>query len=267
MLLEPLGPATLFLLNGISFFAMLEALKALRDVPSRGGAAAGSLASSMLAGLAYVRRDRMLRGLLTLFALTAILGRSHQGLLPIFARDLWHGGPRGYGLLLSSSGAGALVGAFGLASLTEMKRKGRVLIASGLAFSGALVLFALSTSLPVGSLFLFVGGVAATVFGSLVATFIQLATPNELRGRVMSLYTVAMIGLPSLGALSSGAIAELLGGLAAAPRAVLFGASGMGASVIAFAPLLWRQGESSTFEDRHAAAGEDGVHAVESTSV
>lgn len=262
-LLAPMGAAPLFFINGISFFAMLAALNSMTGVPTRGGAARVPMAAALAAGLCYAWRDRTLRLLLFIFACTAIFGRSHQGLLPIFARDLWHGGPREYGLLLSSSGAGALVGSFGLAYLKELQRRERALLLSGLAFSLSLVLFAVSPTLYLGSLFLFLAGVAATVFATLVATIIQLATPNELRGRVMSLYTVCMIGLPSLGALASGTVAELLGGIAGAPRAVLLGALSMGVVLIAYAPSLWQRGpdglkkrESEDLIDESLLAGE-----------
>jgi MFS family permease len=241
-LLVPLGAASLFLVNGISFLAMLAALYFLTGVPANGGGKQMPFTASMLAGLSYAWRNKLSRVLFILFAFTAIFGRSYQGLLPIFARDLWHGGPTGYGFLLSSSGAGALVGAFGLASLKELTHRERTLIASGLVFALSLILFAVSPSLLLGSLFLFTAGVAATAFGTLVATFIQVMTPNELRGRVMSLYTVCLIGLPSLGALCSGVVAEMFGGIAGAPRAVLLGALLMGAIVLAFAPFILRKG-------------------------
>ncbi|NVN93348.1 MAG: MFS transporter [Desulfuromonadales bacterium] len=252
VLLVPLGAASLFFINGISFFAMLSALIFLTNVPTHGGGERISFVASMRAGLFYAWQDRLLRVLLFLFAITAIFGRSYQVLLPVFARDIWHGGPSGYGLLLSVSGAGALAGAFGLASIKEVKRRESVLIVSGLVFSLSLVLFAVSPTLLVGSLCMFLAGVAVTVFGTLVATFIQIATPNELRGRVMSLYTVCLIGLPSLGALGSGAFAELLGGINGAPRAVLVGAVLMGVILIAFAPLVLRRGVDGCHVNRES---------------
>ena len=136
----------------------------------------------------------------------------------IFARDIWSGGEEGYGLLLSAAGAGALVGAFGLASIKNVKRQGAVMISSGLIFTLTLVAFALSQSLALAILLLFIAGVSSTVFGTIIATFIQMATPNELRGRVMSLYAITLIGLPSLGALATGSLAEVLGGVSGAPR-------------------------------------------------
>lgn len=240
VLLGPLGAAALFFINSFSFLAMLAALKAMTEVPTHGGGARTSFAVSVRSGLSFAWHNRLLRVVLLIFAATAILGRSHQGLLPIFARDIWHGGPQGYGLLLSSGGGGALIGAFGLAFIKEVKQKERALLVSGLAFSVSLILFASSPSLYVGALFLFLAGIAATACATLVATIIQMTTPNELRGRVMSLFTVCLIGLPSLGALSSGVIAEHLGGIYGAPRAILLGAFLMAVILVVTAPVLFR---------------------------
>jgi MFS family permease len=168
--------------------------------------------------------------------------RSYQTLLPIFARDIWNGGPAGYGILLSASGAGALVGAFGLASVRNVKRQGAILIAGGLVFSLTVILFALSPAFWPGVVLLFIGGVAFTVFGTIIATFIQIAVPDELRGRVMSLYSITLIGLPSLGAMVSGGVAELLGGIPGAPRAVWIGGIVVGVILILAAPSFWKRG-------------------------
>ena len=113
-----------------------------------------------------------------------------------------------------------------------------MLMGSGLLFSVSVILFAVSTSLVMGIVFLFIGGVMATVFGTMIATFIQVEVPPELRGRIMSLYTITLIGFPSLGALGVGAIAELLGGIPGAPRAVLMGGIIVGAVLLLVSPSL-----------------------------
>lgn len=237
-LIGPLGVGTLFFLNGISYLAVLIALKAMRDVPTHSGGIHTSFGRSMLLGLVYAWRTRFILVLLVLSALTAIFGRSYRNLLPIFARDIWQSGAQGYGLLLSAMGGGALIGAFGLASIRQLKRHGAVLMGSGLLFSASVILFAVSTSLVMGIIFLLIGGVMATVFGTMIATFIQVEVPPELRGRIMSLYTITLIGFPSLGALGVGAIAELLGGIPGAPRAVLMGGIIMGAVLLLLSPSL-----------------------------
>jgi MFS family permease len=115
------------------------------------------------------------------------------------------------------------------------------MIVSGLLFSLMILSFAISPSLLPGALFLFVSGVLVTVFGTIIATFIQIASPKEIRGRVMSLYSITLIGLPSLGALGSGALAEYLGGVSGAPRAVLLGSLILGVLLLAVTPFFWRR--------------------------
>jgi MFS family permease len=242
LLLGPLGAGTLFFLNGVTYLAVLFALTAMRDVRTHsGGALHAPLGEAMLAGLAYAWRTRRVLALLALSALGAIFGRSYQNLLPIFARDIWHSGPEGYGLLLSAAGGGALVGAFGLASISHVRRQGAVMIVSGWLFSASVIVLALSQSLALGLAVQFIGGVTSTILGTIIATFIQVATPNELRGRVMSLYAITLIGLPALGALGSGASAELLGGIDGAPHAVLIGGVVIGAILVLAAPFFWRR--------------------------
>jgi MFS family permease len=240
VLLEPLGAGTLFFLNGISFLAVIFALAAMKDVRTHSGGHTGSLRSSFWNGLSYAWHSRMIVALLGLSTVSGVFGRSYQSLLPVFGRDIWHAGAEGYGLLLSSAGGGALVGAFGLASFRQWKHQGIVMLASGFLFGLSLVGFAISPSLWIGASLLFIAGVTSTVFSTIISTFIQFAVPNELRGRIMSLYTVTLIGVPSLGALGSGALAEWLGGIPGAPRAILLGAVALVVVLVFVVPLFWK---------------------------
>jgi hypothetical protein len=104
-----------------------------------------------------------------------------------------------------------------------------------------IMLFAVSPSLILGCLLLFVAGLTSTAFGTIIATFIQVEAPNDLRGRIMSLYAITLIGLPSLGALGSGAVAQALGGIQGAPRAVLIGGVLTALLVAGFGPFFWKR--------------------------
>ncbi len=239
-LLGTLGAGMLFFLNAVSYLSVILALFFMKGVKTHGsGTIHDSIGRSMLAGLRYSIHNRLILILLSLSGLSAIFGRSYQNLLPIFSRDIWHGGPEGYGILLSASGAGALVGAFGLAYVRKISHKGAIMIVSGIIFSAIIILFAISPSFWMGTVLLFLGGVAITVFGTIISTFIQIEVADELRGRVMSLYSITLIGLPSLGALAIGSIAEYLGGIQGAPRAVLIGAMMMALVVVIFTPRFW----------------------------
>jgi MFS family permease len=241
LLLAPIGAAGLFFINGVSYLAVLFALAAMRGVHSRGSAPPAPLGQAMHAGLAYVWKNRTVLALLGLSAMAAVFGRSYQNLLPVFARDIWASGAAGYGLLLSAAGAGAVIGAIGLAAFGRDQRSGRLMILSGLAFSLSLIFFASSPSFPPAVLLLLAAGAMATVFTTLIATQLQTQTPNDLRGRVMSLYAITLIGLPSLGALAAGALAEGFGGLQGAPGAVLVGGLLMACAILAVAPRWWRR--------------------------
>lgn len=240
-MLGPFGAGTLFFINGVSFLAVIFALSAMREVRTHSGGQHGTFGDSLQKGFAYTWHNRLIIALLALSALAAIFGRSYQNLLPAFARDIWHSGPEGYGVLLAAAGGGALVGAFGLASFKRVQRQGVVMLANGLLFSLALIIFALSPNLILGTFLLFIAGVTSTVYGTIIATFIQVSVPNELRGRVMSLYAITLIGLPSLGALGSGAVAQWLGGVQGAPRAVLLGAIVLGVVLFFVVPFFWRR--------------------------
>ena len=246
VMLAPLGAGTLFFINGISFLAVIFALAALHDVRTHGGGGSDSLQKSFWIGISYAWHNRLIMGLLVLSALASIFGRSYQNLLPAFGRDIWNTGPEGYGLLLSSAGGGALVGAFGLASFKRLHNHGAVMLVNGFLFSVSLIAFAISPSIWIGIIFLFFAGITSTVFSTIISTFIQFTVPNEMRGRVMSLYTVTFIGLPSLGALGTGAVAQALGGLAGAPRAVLLCAAVLIVILILVLPVFWK----ADFPDR-----------------
>lgn len=241
LMLEPLGAGMLFFLNGVSYLAVIFALGAMREVRTHSGGEKGSLRSSFWNGLVYAWKNRLILALLALSALSAIFGRSYQSLLPAFGRDIWHAGPQGYGLLLSAAGAGALIGAFGLASIKGLNHQGAVMLGGGFIFSLSLIAFSLSPYFILGLLLLVIAGVTSTVFSTIIATFIQLSVPNEMRGRVMSLYTVTLIGVPALGAMGSGAVAEWLGGLEGAPHAVLLGAVVLAIILIFVIPIFWRR--------------------------
>ena len=240
VLLGPLGAGALFFVNSVSFLAVLFALAAMRDVRTHSGGQTGSLRNSFQSGLSYAWRSRIIMSLLGLSALSGIFGRSYQNLLPIFGRDIWRAGAEGYGLLLSAAGGGAVAGAFGLASFHRWRRYGAAMLISGFVFSFALVAFSISPSILGGLILLFIAGAASTVFSTIISTFIQFEVPNEMRGRVMALYSVTLIGLPSLGALGSGALADLLGGVQGAPRAVLLGAAAMALVLVFVVRAFWK---------------------------
>ncbi|HEX6287542.1 MAG TPA: MFS transporter [Herpetosiphonaceae bacterium] len=209
LLLDSIGAGWLFMINAISFTAVLRALWSMRDLPPRHHSRR-SVWDALFGGFVYAARHQTTLFLLLLSALAALFARSYQQLLPVFADDVWRTGAGGYGTLLSAGGAGALIGAFAMSSLPNIQRHGRVLVLSGLLFCVALSAFALSPWFWVGVALLIVVGISSTVFTTMIATMIQLRVPGELRGRVISLYAITLIGLPSLGSLGVARAAQAL---------------------------------------------------------
>jgi MFS family permease len=209
VLLGTLGAAWLFAINGLTTIGALVAIYSLRDVRNRKESGAEAALQRLIGGVRYAMANRGVFALLGLTLATGLLGRSYSTLLPVFARDLWHTGPRGYGLLLMAPGAGALIGAFGVAALGDIKAKGRFVIIANAIYCGSLLLFSLLPPFAAGMGLLVLAGLASTAFGAAIGTMLQFATPGPLRGRVMSLYTIAVIGGPSLGGLLGGALAQV----------------------------------------------------------
>jgi MFS family permease len=238
VLLPIVGAGSLFAANATSYLAVIGALVLMHNVPKRQPTET-TLRDALGSGFVYATRHKLIGALLVLAALAALFGRSYQQLLPVFADDVWRVGSQGYGALLAAGGGGALIGAFGLSSAPQIEQQGRVLVMSGLVFCLALTSFAWSGTFLIGVALLVVVGVAATVFTTMIATMIQLRVPNELRGRVMSLYTVTLIGLPALGSFGVAALARTLGSPSTgAPRAITLGAAVFGVMLSVSMPLL-----------------------------
>ena len=208
LLLGAFGPAWLFAINGVTTIAVLVALVSLRDVRNRNESRVEPMLERLVGGVRFASRNRGVLALLGLSLATGVLGRSYSTLLPVFARNLWHTGPQGYGFLLAAPGAGALLGAFGVAALRDIEHKGRFVVVAYAVYCAALLLFALVPPFVAGLGLLLVVGLASTAAGAAVGTMLQLSAPGPLRGRVMSLYAITVTGAPSLGGLLSGAVAQ-----------------------------------------------------------
>jgi MFS family permease len=172
------------------------------------GPGRGNLRQGMLEGFEYVRGEPVVRAIILLSLVPLIFGTPYNTLVPVFARDVLQVGPEGYGFLTGAAGFGALVGAIGMAWLR--RPTGRSLILGAFVFGAALVGFALSPWLPLSVLLLVVVGLSNQVFMTTANTLVQMAVPDALRGRVMSLFLMDR-GLVPLGAVLAGASASVLG--------------------------------------------------------
>jgi predicted MFS family arabinose efflux permease len=156
-----------------------------------------------------------------LAGVACLLVLPYTNLLPIFARDILQAGPSGMGLLVGATGVGSVIGSFGIAFFTP-RRPGLVLLASVVAFCLLLIAFALSTNLWLSVALSGLMGLAQSVFLATNNTLIIVATPDELRGRVMSVY-ITTWGMIPLGALPQGILAEHLGAPSVVVAAAIIG--------------------------------------------
>ncbi|MCL4465121.1 MAG: MFS transporter, partial [Chloroflexi bacterium] len=132
-------------------------------------------------------------------------------LMPAFASSVLNVGPEGYGLLMSSSGLGAVVGALSVASLGKGTQRGRLMLGSVAVLGASLVVFGLSHLFLLSLLVLVITGATSMAYSSLNQTYLQTLAADEMRGRVMSLLTVATFGVQPLGTLAMGTIGEYIG--------------------------------------------------------
>lgn len=212
VIIAALGLGTAFLLNALSFLAVIGALYLMRGVPERSSnTQRRGLFADVVGGLHYASTTRFVATLLLLSAVASIFGRSYQQLLPAFARDVLHQDSTGLGLMTSMPGAGTMIAAVILSSMGDIRRKGTLLLVAMGLFSAAVVSFAISRSLNLTFVLLFFAGVTNFLFMTMTQTMLQLYVPGEMRGRVMALVSVSAQGFAPFGALIVGGLAEVIG--------------------------------------------------------
>jgi predicted MFS family arabinose efflux permease len=206
---ESSAMAVIFSLNGLSFLVVIASLLALhvRHVP---GTRAHSLTQELRIGLTYVRGEKTVLGLLVLSGLATFLGFPLTTLLPVFARDVFGQGVEGYSTMMAFSGAGAIVGALVVAWLGKHGRMGLSTLLLMTVYGALVILFAVSRALWLSHVLLFVAGACQMIVFSTLISLVQLIAPNEMRGRVMSIYLVAFRGGMPLGSLVGGYFASLI---------------------------------------------------------
>ena len=207
---DPKAMAACFLLNALSFLVVIWALMSLhvKHIPTSGTHA---MLDELKIGLSYVRDQGSLVALIVLAAATTFLGFAVLTFLPLFARSVFHEGASTYSHLLAFSGAGSVVGALVIAWLGKFKRMGLTALLVQAVYGLLILGFAMSRVLWLSELLLFLTGAALMMVFSTVTSLIQLIAPNEMRGRVMSIYMVAFRGGMPLGSLVSGYLATTLG--------------------------------------------------------
>jgi len=229
------GEGWCFLLNGVSFLAVIGALLAMRIPAAEPHKQEGSALRNFLEGFRFAMQDQPIRSALLLLSLLSLVVLPYSVLLPIFANNILHGGVRGLGLLMSAAGVGAVLGALHFAARTDYSGLAGWIAATSAGCGASLAIFSQSRAFGVSLAFIFVVGFTATVQMAATNTLIQRRVPDALRGRVMAVYASMFMGIQPVGALLAGGIARRIG----VPLTV--GAGGLLCllGAVMFAILVW----------------------------
>ncbi len=204
------GMAACFLVNALSFIVVIYTLMSLhvKHIPP---AAVHRMRDEMRTGLSYVAHNGGLVALTVLAAATTFLGFATITFLPLFTQQVFHEGAGTYSRLLAFSGAGSIVGALVVAWLGKFSKMGWTTLIVQAAYGLLMLAFGVSRVMWLSELLLFAMGAAMMVAFSTITSLVQLIAPNEMRGRVMSIYMLAFRGGMPLGSLVSGYLATLVG--------------------------------------------------------
>src|SRR6267143_3723476 len=220
LLIGWVGVEMCFFLNGLTFVAVIAGLMMMRLPQFQRPAHVVSASEHAWNGIVYSLRHQRVRTILLLFLAVGVFGWSYGVLMPAFARDVLGRGANGYGILMSASGTGALVGALLVATFGHLVIPRRLALGGVWLFSIALFALSLSRNFYVALAILLFAGFGMLLFFSTSNTVLQTIVPDEMRGRVMGVWSLVFGAMIPLGSLEAGAIAHWLG----TPFAFAFGA-------------------------------------------
>ena len=230
ILVAKIGEGWCFAANSISYIAVIAGLSLMR-VHCAPRASKHSPMEDIIEGFRWANHTKVIRALLLLLGLVSLVGMPYVVLMPVFADKILHGGARGLGILMGATGVGALFGALTLAAKAGIKGLGRwVAFACG-SFGISLFCFSFSTHFWLSVAFLLPAGYSMMLQMACSNTLIQTMVPDQLRGRVMSVYSMMFMGMAPFGAFFGGALAHrigapitvAMGGVACVLGAICFG--------------------------------------------
>lgn len=224
------GEGLCFLLNGISFLAIIIALSAMKIKKARMKRLHSvPVLQELKEGYRYAFRFAPIRYIILFLALMSFMGMPYIVLMPVFARDILHGGPHTLGFLMGASGIGALSGAAYLASRKTVLGLGRLIVISSGIFGIGLIAFSFSRYAPLSLCLMVVTGFGMIVQMASSNTILQTIVDEDKRGRIMSFYAMAFMGMAPFGSIAAGSLASRIG---APATLIISGASCIAGSLL-----------------------------------
>ncbi|HUL20019.1 MAG TPA: MFS transporter [Thermodesulfobacteriota bacterium] len=219
ILIAMMGEGLCFLLNALSFVAVIAALLAMRITPKAREGRKTPLWRGLTEGYRYAFGFAPIRSLLLLLALVSFMGMPFAVLMPVFAGKILHGGPQTLGFLLGATGVGALAGTMFLASRRSVLGLGQIIVIASSLFGMGLIGFSFSRLFVLSVILMVVTGFGMMVQMTSTNTVLQTIVDEDKRGRVMSFYTMAFMGMVPFGSLFAGSLASVIG----APETTIIG--------------------------------------------
>ena len=211
LLVAAFGEGTCFILNALSYLAVLIALIAMRIQPKQTRREKHHILHELREGFGYAFGFAPIRSILLLMALVSLMGMPYTIMMPVFARDILHGNAQTYGFLMAAAGCGALASTIYLASRNSVLGLGRLITRATIIFGIGLISFSFSASLPLALLLLTLTGFGSMALVASSNTILQTIVDDDKRGRIMSLFTMSFIGMAPFGSLIAGAITNRMG--------------------------------------------------------
>lgn len=217
MLIAATNEGWCFLVDGVSYIAVIASLLMMRVSHANEQLSATSMLGQLREGWTYVAGFAPIRTILLLFALLSLMGWPFMVLMPVFAAQVLHGGPHTLGFLMGAVGVGSLASALSLVMRRSVRGLSKMIPIAAVVFGSGLIAFGLSTRLWLSMILMLLTGFGMMQGLTASNTIIQTLVEEKMRGRVMSYYTMAFVGMAPFGSLVAGTLAHLIG----APRTVI----------------------------------------------
>jgi len=205
------GAAFCFFINGVSYAAVIVALIMVRSTKFRTASESKPVLAEIVEGLRYARGNARIRGILLMTSIMSIFAMQYASQMPALAKGVLGVGPKGLGMLVSAAGIGALAAGVTVAAVGHLLKQRTMMVSGSLVAPAGIILLSATRSYPLSVACLVVIGFGMMLFMMVSSSTVQIASPDAMRGRLLSLRTLLFSGVAPIGALQVGVMAQYLG--------------------------------------------------------